>query len=69
VAWARTSLGLGLANLATAAFGLVISMVLYRFYYSTWFVVMVLAGPSFLYVLIGCALALPFARSLREVAP
>jgi hypothetical protein len=69
VAWARTSLGLGLANLATAAFGLVISMVLYRFYYATWFIVMVLAGPSFLYVLIGCALALPFARSLREVAP
>jgi len=69
VAWLRTSLGLGLANLATAAFGLVISMVLYRFYYATWFVVMVLAGPSFLYVLIGCALAMPFARSLREVAP
>ena len=68
-AWVRTSLGLGLANLATAAFGLVISMVLYRLYYATWYVVMVLAGPSFLYVLIGCALALPFARSLREVAP
>jgi len=42
---------------------------LYRFYYATWYIAMVLAGPSFLYVLIGCGLALPFARSLREVAP
>jgi hypothetical protein len=30
---------------------------------------MILAGPSFAYVFIGCAIALPFARSLREVSP
>jgi hypothetical protein len=66
--WLRVSLGLGLANLMNGALGLVLASVLYRFYYADWYVVMILAGPSFGYVLIGCAIGLPFARSLRAVS-
>ncbi|MEC8193437.1 MAG: hypothetical protein VX944_09105 [Myxococcota bacterium] len=67
--WARVAAALALANLTTGAFGLVLAAVLYRFYYAEWYVAMILIGPSFGYVLLGCAIALPFARSLREVSP
>ena len=67
--WARVAFALAMANLTTGAFGLVLAAVLYRFYYAEWYVAMILIGPSFGYVLLGCAIALPFARSLREVSP
>jgi hypothetical protein len=67
--WVRVSLGFGLANLLTAASGLVLAVVLYRFYFAPWYVAMILLGPGFLYVFLGCAVAVPFAKSLREVAP
>ena len=67
--WLRVASALALANLMTGAIGLVLAAVLYRFYYADWYVAMILAGPSFGYVLLGCAIALPFARSLREVSP
>jgi len=67
--WARVASALAFANLMTGGLGLVLAAVLYRFYYADWYVIMILAGPSFAYVFIGCAIALPFARSLREVSP
>ena len=67
--WARVAFALAFSNLTTGAFGLVLAAVLYRFYYAEWYVAMILIGPSFGYVLLGCAIALPFARSLREVSP
>lgn len=67
--WLRVASALALANLMTGALGLVLAAVLYRFYYADWYVAMILIGPSFGYVLLGCAIALPFARSLREVSP
>jgi len=67
--WFRVSLGFGLANLLITASGLVLSVVLYRFYFAPWYVAMILLGPGFLYVFFGCAVAVPFAKSLREVAP
>jgi hypothetical protein len=67
--WLRVSLGFGLANLLITASGLVLSVVLYRFYFAPWYVAMILLGPGFIYVFFGCAVAVPFAKSLREVAP
>jgi hypothetical protein len=66
--WIRVSMGLGLAGLVNGGLGLVLASVLYRFYYADWYVWMILVGPSFGYVLVGCAIALPFARSLRAVS-
>ncbi len=67
--WLRVSFGFGLANLLTSASGLVLAVVLYRFYYAPWYVAMILLGPGFLYVFVGCAVAVPFAKSLRKVSP
>ena len=42
-------------------------IVLFRLYYATWFVVLMLALPGFLYDVLACALATAFAASLRRV--
>ena len=69
VAWIRVGLALGITNVVTSGLGLVMAAVFYRLYYAEWYVWMILAGPSFGYVLLGCAIAMPFARSLRAVSP
>ena len=68
VAWVQVALALGFTNVMTSGLGLVMAAVFYRLYYAEWYVWMILAGPSFGYVLLGCAIAMPFARSLREVS-
>ncbi|MCB9781209.1 MAG: hypothetical protein H6742_21765 [Alphaproteobacteria bacterium] len=65
--WARLGLGLGGASLLTSATGLVLHVTLYRLFLAEWYVVAVLALPGFLYVLFACALAVPFAESLRRI--
>lgn len=67
--WARLSLGFGGANAAAALSGLVTTMVLYRLYLADWYVALLVGLPGFAYVLVGCALAVPFARAARQVAP
>ncbi len=65
--WLRLGLGFGAASLLSAATMLVLQVVLYRLFLAPWYVALVLAGPSFLYVLVGCGLALPFAEGLRRI--
>ena len=65
--WLRLSLGFGLASVATSATGLVLHVTLYRLFLADWYVAMVLAGPGFLYVVLACWLATPFAASLRQI--
>jgi hypothetical protein len=67
--WARLSLGFGGANAAAALSGLLTTMVLYRLYLADWYVALLVGLPGFAYVLVGCALAVPFARAARQVAP
>jgi len=67
--WIRFSLALGFASILSGACGLVLAVVLYRFFFAPWYIAMVLIGPCFLYVIAGCGIAVPFARSLREVSP
>ncbi|MFT4623935.1 MAG: hypothetical protein ACI8PZ_002591 [Myxococcota bacterium] len=67
VRWLRLVLGLGSANVAATAAGLVISATLYRLYLAEWYVIGLLALPGLAYVAVGCALAVPFAEGLREV--
>lgn len=66
--WLRLSLGLGLANVAAVASGLCVAAALYRLYYATWYVALLLAVPGFLYVVLGCRVAVDLAASLRKVA-
>lgn len=67
--WVRLGLGLGLANVCATATALVLSVVLYRLYFAAWYVALILAVPGFLYVLVGCWIALDFAAALRRVEP
>jgi hypothetical protein len=46
---------------------MVLHVVLYRLFLAPWYVAGVLIGPGFLYVLLACAVALPFADSLRKI--
>jgi len=63
----RLGAGFGLASLASAAAGIALHMVLYRLFYADWYIAMMLLGPGFLYVVAACAVAVPFADSLRRV--
>lgn len=63
----RIATGLALASLGTAASALCVHVLAYRLFYAPWYLIMVLAGPSFLYVVFAAWLAVPFADSLREV--
>lgn len=65
--WLRLSAAFGAASVATSATGIVLHIVLYRLFFADWYVAMLLVGPGFLYVLFACALAVPFADSLRRV--
>lgn len=65
--WLRLGLALALASVATSATGMVLHVVLYRLFLAPWYVAGVLIGPGFLYVLLACAVALPFADSLRKI--
>ena len=65
--WLRLAAGFGAASIATSATGLVLHVVLYRLFLADWYVAMVLVGPGFLYVVLACALAVPFADSLRRI--
>lgn len=67
--WVRLSLGLGLSNAICVLLGLSTSAVLYRLYFATWYVVALAVIPGFLYVAVGCRLAVPIAASLRRIAP
>jgi len=67
VAWARLAGGLALPNAAATGLALAVSVVLYRLYYASWYVLATIAIPGLLYAAIGCAVAIPFARSLRRV--
>ena len=63
----RLGTGFGLASLASSAAGIALHMVLYRLFYADWYIAMMLLGPGFLYVVAACAVAVPFADSLRRV--
>jgi len=65
--WLRLASGFGVASLLSSATGLALHMVLFRLFYADWYVAMVLGGPGFLYVILACAVAVPFADSLRRV--
>ena len=65
--WARLSVGLGVSNVCAAATALVVSVVFYRLYFAGWYVALILGLPGFLYVCLGCVLAVGFARALRQV--
>lgn len=65
--WARLSVAFGLANLCTTLGGLWMHIVLFRLYFADWYLALQALGPGFLYVVIACALAVPFAASLRKV--
>jgi len=67
--WARLATGFGVANAATVALGMASTAVLYRLYFAAWYVAFLVLVPGLLYVAIGCVLAVPFAASLRRVAP
>ena len=67
LAWARLACGLALPNAIGTTIALAVSVVLYRLYYAEWFVAATVLGPGFVYVAGGCAVAIPFARSLRRV--
>lgn len=63
----RLATGFGLASLLSSATGLALHMVLFRLFYADWYIAMILLGPGFLYVVAACAVAVPFAASLRKV--
>jgi len=63
----RLSLGFGLSNALLTLCGLWLHMVLYRLSFADWYIAMQVGLPGFLYVVLACQLAVPFARSLREV--
>ncbi len=65
--WLRLGLALALASAASSATGMVLHVVLYRLFLAPWYVAGVLLGPGFAYVLLACAVALPFADSLRRI--
>jgi uncharacterized sodium:solute symporter family permease YidK len=46
----------------------VVTVVLYRLFFADWYVVMMIALHGFLYVVLGCAFAVPFADRVRRVA-
>ena len=47
--------------------GLSLHMALYRLYYADWYVAMLVLGPGLLYEALACAVAVPFAESLRGI--
>jgi hypothetical protein len=64
----RLIVGLALPNAVLTALALAVSAVVYRLFYADLYLVALVVGPGLLYPAVGCVLAVPFARSLREVA-
>jgi len=65
--WLRLALAFGCASLLANGTGLILHMTLYRLFYADWYIALLLGGPGFLYVALACAVAVPFADSLRRV--
>lgn len=63
----RLTVGFAGASLLSMAGAIASQIVLFRLYYATWFVLLMLALPGFLYDVLACALAVSFAASLRRV--
>ena len=63
----RLMCAFALSNALLTLSGLWLHTVLYRLTFAPWYIAMQVALPGFLYVLLACTLAVPFARSLREV--
>lgn len=67
--WARLVLGFGVPNALGLAASVIVSIVLYRLWFSPLYVAALVLGPGFLYVAIGSWWATSLIRSLRAVAP
>lgn len=65
----RLFVGLALPNAVLTGLALAVSMVLYRLFYADLYVLALVLGPGLLYPAVGCWFAVPFAASLRRVAP
>ena len=65
--FARLTVGFAGASLLSMAGAIASQIVLFRLYYASWFILLMLALPGFLYDVLGCALAVTFASSLRRV--
>ncbi|MSP54579.1 MAG: hypothetical protein EXR69_03095 [Myxococcales bacterium] len=63
----RLSIALGLSNALLTLCGLWLHTVMYRLTFASWYIALQVGLPGFLYVLLACRLAVPFAESLREV--
>lgn len=63
----RLSIALGVSNALLTLCGLWLHTVLYRLTFAGWYIALQVALPGFVYVLLACRLAVPFAQSLREV--
>ena len=55
------------AEVISEATSLMLSVALYRLFLADWYVVMMLLGPALGYTALACALAVPFAESLRRI--
>jgi len=69
VRWLRLATAFGGASFCTTLVGLWMHMVLYRLYFADWYLALQALVPGFLYVLVACALTVPFADALRKVRP
>ncbi len=67
LSFARLALAFGPSSALLTLAGLWIHTVLYRLHFATWYVLLQVGLPGFVYVLVACGFAVPFARSLREV--
>ena len=65
--WARLAAALCCAEVVSEATSLMLSVALYRLFLADWYVVMMLLGPALGYTAVACALAVPFAESLRRI--
>lgn len=63
----RLAAGFGTASLFTAAASMVFHAVLYRLFFAEWYVAMMLAGPGFLYAILGTLVGDRVATALRRV--
>ena len=63
----RLGAGLSIGSLAGTAASLVLHAALFRLYFADWYVIMVLAGPGFTYVLFASGVADRVAQQLRRV--
>lgn len=66
--WLRLCLGLALPNAICTGLGLATTAILYRLWYAPWYVAALIGLPGFLYVAIGCWIAMPIALSLRRIS-